>query len=265
MPAPTVPPPLPSRRLILLGASNLTRGLALVLQTAAQLWNEPLDILAAAGHGRSYGNTSRVLIRSLPGTIKCGLWPALADRPPLPARALVTDIGNDLFYGAEPRQIAQWVSTCFDRLQQHGAQVTVTGLPLCNLPRVTPGGYQLMVRLMFPGCEVPFEAAVKRSCELDGLVRELAAERQIPVVEPVAAWYGLDPLHVRLRHAARAWQIMLTAGLDLPSPLPPARVSPGMFVRTALLRPEQRWILNHEQHQAQPVWTFANGTRVSLY
>jgi hypothetical protein len=38
-----------------------------------------------------------------------------------------------------------------------------------------------------------------------------------------------------------------------------------MFVRTALLRPEQRWILNHEQRQAQPAWTFANGTRVSLY
>ncbi|HEY5315121.1 MAG TPA: hypothetical protein VIK18_21495, partial [Pirellulales bacterium] len=57
--------PSPTRRLVLLGASNLTRGLAPVLQTAAQLWDEPLDILAAAGHGRSYGATSRVLVRSL--------------------------------------------------------------------------------------------------------------------------------------------------------------------------------------------------------
>ncbi|HEY5312005.1 MAG TPA: hypothetical protein VIK18_05775, partial [Pirellulales bacterium] len=186
-------------------------------------------------------------------------------RPPLPTRALVTDIGNDLFCNVEPRQIAQWVATCFDRLEQHGAAITVTGLPLCNLPRVTPLRYQLVVRLMFPGCQVPFEAAVARACELDSLIRQLASQRKIAVVEPVAAWYGLDPLHVRMRHAASAWQAMLAAGLPLAAPRAPASVTPGMFLRAALLRPEQRWILSHEQRQAQPAWTFANGTRVSLY
>jgi hypothetical protein len=257
--------PLPTRRLILLGASNLTRGLAVVLETAAQFWSEPLDILTAAGHGRSYGTISRVFGRSLPSIVDCGLWPALAARPALPTRALVTDIGNDLFYGAAPQQIAQWVATCFDRLQQHGARVTVTGLPLCNLPRVTPASYRVIVQMLFPGCRLPYAAAIQGACRLDELIRDLAAARQIPVVEPVPGWYGLDPVHIRLRHASAAWQAILGAGLDFESPPARAMVSPLMHLRAALLRPEQRWVLGREQRRAQPAEVFPNGTQVSLY
>ena len=47
----------PSRRVILLGASNLTRGISTVVEIAKTKWGSPLDIMSALGHGRSYGKT----------------------------------------------------------------------------------------------------------------------------------------------------------------------------------------------------------------
>ena len=55
------------RRVILLGASNLTRAISTVIGIAQATLDGPLDIVAALGHGRSYGMWSRVLFRELPG------------------------------------------------------------------------------------------------------------------------------------------------------------------------------------------------------
>jgi hypothetical protein len=99
----------PRHRIVLLGASNLTRGISTVVESAQQIWGGPLDVCCALGHGRSYGWTSNFLGRSLPGIVGCGLWPALESRPKLPTAALITDIGNDLMYGAPVQQVLLWV------------------------------------------------------------------------------------------------------------------------------------------------------------
>ncbi|MEO8496406.1 MAG: hypothetical protein ABI614_15165, partial [Planctomycetota bacterium] len=52
---------LPNRRVVLLGASNIARSLSIVFDSARNAWGNPLDIIAATGHGRSYGMSSRVL------------------------------------------------------------------------------------------------------------------------------------------------------------------------------------------------------------
>ncbi|HEX3727596.1 MAG TPA: hypothetical protein VHV08_15185, partial [Pirellulales bacterium] len=59
---PTAPAMVP-RRVILLGASNLTKGVALVLETAFGAWGRPLEVLMALGHGRSYGRQTSLLGR----------------------------------------------------------------------------------------------------------------------------------------------------------------------------------------------------------
>src|SRR5262245_2033911 len=81
-------------RIVLLGASNLTRGISTVIETAGSILGRPLEVLAAFGHGRSYGMSSSVLGRSLPGIVDCGIWQSLAARPPVSTSALITDIGN---------------------------------------------------------------------------------------------------------------------------------------------------------------------------
>jgi len=64
--------PNPSRRVVFLGASNVVRAISTIVETAELSWGLPLDVLAACGHGRSYGRTSCVLGRSLPGSCSAG-------------------------------------------------------------------------------------------------------------------------------------------------------------------------------------------------
>ncbi len=111
-PNPTVPP----QRVVILGASNVLRSISTVLATAERLRGQPLDFLAAAGHGRSYGLTSRVLGRSLPAIRACALWETIFRRPQVPTVSLVTDVGNDLLYGASVETIASWVEECLTKL-----------------------------------------------------------------------------------------------------------------------------------------------------
>ena len=127
--------PSPSRRVILLGASNVVRAISTIVETVELIWEPPLDVLAACGHGRSFGRTSCVFGRSLPGILQCGLWQDWQRRPALPTAALVSDIGNDILYGASVDQIAEWVEQCLARLRGACDRIVITELPLAA-PRV---------------------------------------------------------------------------------------------------------------------------------
>ena len=96
---------MPSRRVILLGASNLVLSFPTIVATARATWGEPIEFMAAMGHGRSYGKDTSVFGRKISGIFPCALWQDLQNRPPMPTTALVTDIGNDLLYGVTPDQL----------------------------------------------------------------------------------------------------------------------------------------------------------------
>ena len=68
----------PLQRVVILGASNVIRNISTVLSTAELFRGQPLDFLAAAGHGRSYGMTNCVLGRSLPALRTCAVWDSLS-------------------------------------------------------------------------------------------------------------------------------------------------------------------------------------------
>ena len=90
-------------RFVVLGASNVSRGLArltaAVRARAGTRAAAPADLFVAAGHGRGYAVTSRVGVRRLPSILASGLWRALdRERVSAPA-ALVMDVGNELLYG----------------------------------------------------------------------------------------------------------------------------------------------------------------------
>src|SRR5262245_13017732 len=125
-------------RAIFLGASNLTLGFATAVEAARSLLGGPLEVLAALGHGRSYGVESRVLLRALPAIEACGLWPELERRAAAPAYALITDVGNDIGYGFPAPAVAGWVERCLERLAAAGARVTITCLPEASLRAVGP-------------------------------------------------------------------------------------------------------------------------------
>src|SRR6478736_5827625 len=140
----------PTRRVILLGASNLTRSFPTVVSAVRQTWSEPVEIMAAMGHGRSYGQDSSVLGKKISGIFPCALWQDLQNRPTLPTAALVTDIGNDMLYGVSPNLMLDWVERCLDRLAEVGATILVTQMPAASIERLGERQFQFFRRMFFP-------------------------------------------------------------------------------------------------------------------
>jgi hypothetical protein len=125
-------------RVVAIGASNLTRGFQTVVSTARTAWGPDVEVVAALGHGRSYGATSAFLVRRLPGILECGLWQRLDDAPPVPTRALVTDVGNDILYGVPAARILAWVDEAVTRLATVTDDIALTGLPMDSIRRLSP-------------------------------------------------------------------------------------------------------------------------------
>lgn len=256
---------LPVRRAVLLGASNLARGIATVVATACRLWGGPLDILAAFGHGRSYGLCKGVLGWSLPGISACGLWQALERRPPAPTAALLTDIGNDLLYGVSVPQILDWVDACVERLQRGGARIVLTSLPLCSVATLSPARFFLLRSILFPGCRYSHALLLERAEELDRQLRVLAKERGVRLAEHQLQWYSFDPIHIRRRHFATAWQEILSPWRETPAPTGGVRGSRRRQLYIRLLAPERRWLLGWERRQPQPAGVLDDGTTLAFY
>jgi hypothetical protein len=254
----------PALRAILLGASNLRISLPFLLDHVRRRAGGPVEALAACGHGRSYGAWSRFLfVRHLPGIAGCGLWPEVERRPPLPTFALVTDVGNDLLYGAGVGEIAAWVEACLDRLVHPRAgvppaEVVLTLLPLARLERLSARQVRLAASLLFPGREVAWPALLERARDLDARLRRIGGERGARLVEPAADWYGLDPIHLRRRSRREVWSRIL----------PPVPTVPGTFLgtrRIPLLGAAEARLFGVPLRRSQPAIRLEDGSTVAFY
>jgi hypothetical protein len=256
--------PAPQRRLVLLGASNLARGIASAVAAAEAAWSEPLDLMAALGHGRSYGQTSWVLGRGLPAITTCQLWDDLAARRPLPTSAIITDIGNDLLYGASPEKISAWVKICCQRLAHHGAAISLTAIPLASVARLRPWEFYLFRSILYPPSRATFVETMKAAAALDDSLRGLASDFGARLIEPPAMWYGIDRIHIRRALQAAVWQHFF-APPDQQHELttPGATLQRFFYLRT--LTPYQRWLFGISNGREQPSGRLPSGTLISFY
>ena len=251
------------RRVVLLGASNLIRGLTTVLRIAYRLWGGPLDVLAACGLGRSYGLRMPFLWRELPAIADCGLWQAVAHRPSARTAALLTDVGNDLLYDVPVPRIIAWVEACLDRLLRAGARVVLTPLPLCSVTAVSRARFLALRSLLFPGCRLSYATVLDRAIDLDQRLRLLAKTRGAVIVEHRPEWYGFDPIHIRWRRRLAAWGNILAPWTD-GARADEVPVHLGRWFRLRLV-PERRWLFGREQHHSQPCCQLPDGTTLALY
>jgi len=253
-----------TRRVVLIGASNLTKGIGTVLHTAYRAWGKPLEVLTALGHGRSYGMTNSLLGRRLPGILECGLWSDLA-RNDVPTAALVTDIGNDLLYEAPVDTICQWVERCFDRLIAARARTVVTLLPVGNLHTLSRARFTLLRSVLFPFSRLTLDQARDRALALNERLRSLATGRGFGVIEQRTEWYGFDPIHIKRACRREAWRQILAAwtqhgdlALAARSPL-----KHTLYLQSRV--PAERRLWGLEQRAAQPSGRLSDGTTVSIY
>ena len=253
------------KRVVLLGASNLTRAFGLAVETARRLLGGPLEVVAALGHGRSYGMYSRVLGRGLVGISECGLWRALDAAPSLPSYALLTDIGNDILYEAGRARIIEWLETCVDRLSRHDARITIATLPLKNLEGLGRARFLAARSVLFPGRTITLETVREEAMAIDLELRRLAVERGLAIVEPDPGWYGVDPVHIKKRYWPQAWHAKLTPWVPGSSSNEPATTGPPGWAHARPLRPDRWRLFGKDMHRSQPCLTLTDGTRISLY
>jgi hypothetical protein len=257
----------PSKRLVILGASNVARGIATIADVAREILGGPVEILAAMGHGRSYGLTTSIPLRTLPSMLSSGLWQALAERPPLPTFTLLTDIGNDLIYGCLPGEVRDWVAESAERLQPHSKRLAFTALPLASVTTVGKLRFLAFRRAFFPQSTLPHDDARRYAVELDQLVTELANERGAQLLAPERAWYGFDPIHIRIALQRAAWRQILRAlfastddalGCE-------QRSSLRDWVQIMRIRPERSVVALRDRFVPQPDVVLRDGTSISFY
>jgi len=247
-------------RLIALGASNLARGFRTVLSAARAAWGSEVHVLAAFGHGRSYGAPSRLAVRTLPGILESGLWRALGSLPELPTRALVADVGNDIMYGASAEQILSWVEETLIRLRRVTPDIILTDLPLDGIRRLTEARFLVFRSILFPFCRLSLGQVLEIAERVDSGLADLAAARGARFFRLDPAWYGLDPIHIRPSALRSAWPEILDAGC-------PARGAGSLLeaLRLSLMPPERRWIFGVEQVRPQSGVALPAGGRVWRY
>jgi hypothetical protein len=254
------------RRVVLLGASNLSQGLATVLATARRQWGRPLDVLTADGRGRSYGMPSRLLGRGLSGIADCGLWNELEARPRLPTAALLTDVGNDVMYGASAEQILEWVRICLDRLSRHDdVRLVITGLPIARVEKLSPEQFLVLRSVLFPRNRDDFASVLRRAQVVDEGLRGLALRYGAAFVAAPVEWYGADPIHIRRPLRPAVWSTVLSSWSASATVDRAVRVSIWNSIRAQLWAPAERELFGATRRRRQPLVEYADGTRLSFY
>jgi hypothetical protein len=243
--------------IVVLGASNVSRGLARLSAVTRCRAGGPVNLFVTAGHGRSYGAASRVCMRRLPSILGCGLWRAL-DRErasltgPAPPLALVTDIGNDLLYGFTVDQVAAWVRESVRRLSDRGATIAITRLPLASIDRVGPARYRVLRACYVPGCRLTLGDLTSSARRLDDAVLAIAGDHGATVIEQPGAWYGLDAIHVRRRRLDDLWRNACDAWGLAPETEAP-RASLYEWIRLGSKSAEVRSVARRMRFTPQPV------------
>jgi hypothetical protein len=177
----------------------------------------------------------------------------------------LTDVGNDIFYGASLDEITDWVEHALDRLALPQAQIVMTLLPADNAASISEWRFRFMRRLMFHRCRLDLEEVKGLIGALNERLQTIARQRSIHVVAQRARWYGFDPLHIRMRHWPRAWSEILDTWRKESEKifLPEASLSRWLYLRS--LAPLERTVLGRAYRAKQPSGFLSDGSEVSFY
>lgn len=239
-------------------------GLPEIVQTSRAIWRSGIELFAALGHGRSYGEYSSLLFRTLPGILDCGIWKALKHRATVPTSALITDVGNDILYGHSPAEIIHWVDECILRLQRCTPDILITDLPMAGIRNLSRGRFLLFRTAFFPRCRLAQEEVLCNAEQVSAGMAELAQRRGSRFIQMPTEWYGFDPIHIRRSRRRAVWHQVLCEWQQISCPIP-ARASVRESLQLRFMRPERRWIMNKEQFTKQTGQQLECGGTIWLY
>jgi hypothetical protein len=218
-------------------------------------------MIAALGHGRSYGARSSLLVRALPGILESGLWRALESRPETPTRGLVTDVGNDILYGVSAAQTLAWIEQAVRRLKRFTQDIVLTDLPVASIRRLSQPKFLLFRSILVPSCRLSLAQALESAEQVNAGLAELSAAQGVKFFRLNPGWYGFDPIHIRRSQWRSAWQDIFGSG-------PGRSGNDGSALeglRLYLMPPERQWLFGIERFSPQSGVALPSGGRVWLY
>jgi hypothetical protein len=222
------------------------------------------DLFVAAGHGRGYGVNTRVAARRLPSILRSGLWRGLDRHGGEAPIALVTDVGNELLYGARSVLVASWVRETVWRLADRGATIAITRLPMAGIAEVGPVRYRALRTFFVPGCRLSLAGLKEAATRLDADLQAIAGDFGAQIIEQPAHWYGLDTLHVRRRHLDDLWHMACNVW-GIPVVESPVASSLATWARVGAKAAEVRSLGGVMRFTRQPVLPLRSGGTLSLY
>ena len=214
--------------------------------------------MAALGHGRSYGADSHFVVRTLPGILQSGLWRKLETAAPVPTRALVTDVGNDILYGYPVEQVLEWVDEALGRLRRYTDDIVLTDLPLGSARHLSRLKFYAFRSVVVPSCRLSLGEVLERAEQVNAGLATLAANRGGRLFRLAPSWYGVDPIHIKPALWRTAWSEIL--GVERAHGR-----SAAESVRLYLMRPARQWLFGVEQVTPQAGTVLPGGGRVWLY
>lgn len=252
----------PETRIVLLGASNLTISWPRIMDQLQCRFTAPLQVFTANGLGRSYVCArSTCGIRQLPGILTCGLWDALPATPKTNTASygLLTDFGNDLLFGRTPIELAIAAEECVQRLRRWdtNCQIVMTRPPVTSVETLGWLRFTVSRLVLFPFSRLTLAGVKSKTVELDERLQEVASKLNVPIGQPNAEWYGLDPIHVRRRYQAEAFGKMMDRWT-----VPSQMHQPSVKRRRPTAA--SRWVFGRKRHVTQPSTASAD-TRVFAY
>lgn len=254
---------VPKNRVILLGASNLTLSLRLIIHLMQQRVGGPSEILVAAGHGRAYGAFTQMLLRGLPGIAECGLWRQLGSMEPRPTYALLTDIGNDILYGLSSERILCAVERCITQLQQQSTHIVVTSLPMASIENLSERRYTFFRNIFYPSSRLSRNETLDCAREVHAGLVDMTSRLHFKLYEPAPIWFGWDGIHVGYWQRKAFYRDVLQH-FPIPDDKPESIEDAEKFLLTWQRRPEfaYKTILGRAIYCQQPSGQLADGSSV---
>jgi hypothetical protein len=253
------------KRIVLLGASNLSLMFPTVIETVRAMTNAPLEIHVAKGFGRSYGRESQFFGKKFLGILQSGIWESIDREQRAPTFAIVADVGNDLAYESPVQTVLRWINETLDRLESLGSRVALNNVPIASIRTVGPLRYRAFRELFFPNCKLPRAKMLRRAEELSEALQLLGDKRKTPVFTGESAWYGLDPIHPRRAAAGEIWGRMLGELLTPGTVAPIVRPKSATALALRRLQPLAWAHFGLARHAHQPAARLNDGTTIALY
>ena len=205
----------------LLGSSNLTFGLPYAIaHLLSRLKGRTVTFFVAHGPGRSYEVDSGSLGIKFRALSRCDLLPAFeqarAANPGADARALLTDIGNDLMHGIDADRLVARVRHIVQTLHNLDTTVAVTALPIEGLSAIPTWKYNLARRIIYPTRRTAHETVLSHVNAIHGELRQMASGGVLKLLPTLREWYFPDECHLRIRkhpEAMGTW-LDLLFGID---------------------------------------------------